>query len=537
MKSALLCARGWSRHVEQFNPGNETRPRRSAVPFRQPQANFGCTTVGVASQGGLCGRGRAAKRDVLSAETDLAASPGYHYTQPARISSLQRLTDTHGMDSRIQNTSPQNTTQATTTTPAAASGSGSNNGNSSFYRTEEARVTDNGQWCITVCPTIGGHFQLQVSAQDTVDGLMKAIGKRLKIQREKISLLYRERLLTEGTLSENGIHEGCKITLLPNVESGLVPPKPEHTVLQALENLSDSQVNAFLAGRSPLTLAMRLGEHMMFVQLQLSTSPPSLKHSQPPHRCLRKSASHPQHVPSTIQPSSNVHRHSTAHGAFSRTAPAADPSRVADDGRASGPRNGGATLSEAKQNLSQKLKEFSQVAKTQGDETVETPVAQRPSSSSSSSSSSTSSSSSSSTSSSSSPYSSHAIIESMEQVGQGVYSGTFSASVERFFEHVLSRGACISPASAPTQQRPTDMYDSTRDSDQDIPRGGEIDRDRAARPRRSYMGLAGENLPYTTHGGRRLPLLLRVEAARCRLRSEKQKRLVKKNASTYVDTE
>ena len=30
------------------------------------------------------------------------------------------------------------------------------------------------------------------------------------------------RLLTEGTLSENGIHEGCKITLLPNVESGLV---------------------------------------------------------------------------------------------------------------------------------------------------------------------------------------------------------------------------------------------------------------------------------------------------------------------------
>ena len=106
----------------------------------------------------------------------------------------------------------------------------------------------------------------------------------------------------------------------------------------------------------------------MFVQLQLSTSPSSLKHSQPPHRCLRKSASHPQHVPSTIQPSSNVHRHSTAHGAFSRTVPAADPSRVADDGRASCPRNGGATLSEAKQNLSQKLKEFSQVAKTQGDE-------------------------------------------------------------------------------------------------------------------------------------------------------------------------
>ena len=95
------------------------------------------------------------------------------------------------MDSRIQNTTP-----ATTTTPTAASSStsktGKNNG-SSYYRTDEARVMDNGQWCITVCPTIGGHFQLQVGARDTVDGLKKVIGKRLKIQREKISLLYRER--------------------------------------------------------------------------------------------------------------------------------------------------------------------------------------------------------------------------------------------------------------------------------------------------------------------------------------------------------
>ena len=37
------------------------------------------------------------------------------------------------------------------------------------------------------------------------------------------------------------------------------------------------QVNDFLAGKSPLTLAMRLGDHMMFVQLQLSTSQSSSK--------------------------------------------------------------------------------------------------------------------------------------------------------------------------------------------------------------------------------------------------------------------
>ena len=32
-----------------------------------------------------------------------------------------------------------------------------------------------------------------------------------------------------------------------------------------------SQISEFLSGRAPLVLAMRLGDHMMFIQLQLST--------------------------------------------------------------------------------------------------------------------------------------------------------------------------------------------------------------------------------------------------------------------------
>lgn len=47
---------------------------------------------------------------------------------------------------------------------------------------------------------------------------------------------------------------------------------PDSRVMQALENLSDTQVNDFLTGRAPLLLAMKIGEHMMFVQLQLSTT-------------------------------------------------------------------------------------------------------------------------------------------------------------------------------------------------------------------------------------------------------------------------
>lgn len=45
--------------------------------------------------------------------------------------------------------------------------------------------------------------------------------------------------------------------------------------MQALETLDDSQVENFLTGRSPLNLTMRLGEHLMFVHLQLTSVPPA----------------------------------------------------------------------------------------------------------------------------------------------------------------------------------------------------------------------------------------------------------------------
>lgn len=45
--------------------------------------------------------------------------------------------------------------------------------------------------------------------------------------------------------------------------------------MQALESLNDSQVNDFLSGKTPLNLSMRLGDHMMLIQLQLSTVKPT----------------------------------------------------------------------------------------------------------------------------------------------------------------------------------------------------------------------------------------------------------------------
>uniref|UniRef100_A0A8C9FE26 Midnolin n=1 Tax=Pavo cristatus TaxID=9049 RepID=A0A8C9FE26_PAVCR len=85
------------------------------------------------------------------------------------------------------------------------------------------------------------------------------------------SLLSRSRL-SSGKLQDLGVVEGSKLTLVPTVEAGLMSQasRPEQSVMQALESLTETQVNDFLSGRSPLTLALRVGDHMMFVQLQLA---------------------------------------------------------------------------------------------------------------------------------------------------------------------------------------------------------------------------------------------------------------------------
>ena len=47
--------------------------------------------------------------------------------------------------------------------------------------------------CITVAPFTGGPFEVSVNKGDTVEELKKVIARRLKVSKERIYLLYRER--------------------------------------------------------------------------------------------------------------------------------------------------------------------------------------------------------------------------------------------------------------------------------------------------------------------------------------------------------
>ncbi|XP_052777092.1 midnolin-like [Mya arenaria] len=125
---------------------------------------------------------------------------------------------------------------------------------------------------LTIATTTGAHFRITVSGLDSVIGLKYALARKFRLLAGRTSLLYKDRLLLAGTLADNDVRNGGVLTIVPSMETGSHNMTTNSRVMQALENLSESQVNDFLTGRAPLLLAMKLGEHMMFVQLQLSNS-------------------------------------------------------------------------------------------------------------------------------------------------------------------------------------------------------------------------------------------------------------------------
>uniref|UniRef100_A0A671MB55 Midnolin-like n=1 Tax=Sinocyclocheilus anshuiensis TaxID=1608454 RepID=A0A671MB55_9TELE len=104
---------------------------------------------------------------------------------------------------------------------------------------------------VSISSTTGSRFELSVPLEETVEGLNRRLSEKLRVPRERLLLLHRDTRLNSGKLLDFGVADGSRLTLVPTVEAGLM-------------------VSDFLSGRSPLTLALRVGDHMMFVQLQLA---------------------------------------------------------------------------------------------------------------------------------------------------------------------------------------------------------------------------------------------------------------------------
>ncbi|XP_044225052.1 midnolin-A-like [Thunnus albacares] len=125
---------------------------------------------------------------------------------------------------------------------------------------------------LSITSTTGSPVELTVPRGETVEGLRTRISQKLRLQTDKIVLLHKDRQLTAGKLLDLGVANGSKLTLVPVIEAGLVcsTARAEKTMMDVLESLTEVQISDFLSGRSPLTINLGIGAHMMYVQLQLS---------------------------------------------------------------------------------------------------------------------------------------------------------------------------------------------------------------------------------------------------------------------------
>uniref|UniRef100_U3KHV6 Midnolin n=1 Tax=Ficedula albicollis TaxID=59894 RepID=U3KHV6_FICAL len=92
--------------------------------------------------------------------------------------------------------------------------------------------------------TTGTRYELSVPAEETVEGLKRRLSQRLKVPKERLAVCR----LSSGKLQDLGVVEGSKLTLVPTVEAGLMSQasRPEQSVMQALESLTETQVRGKL---------------------------------------------------------------------------------------------------------------------------------------------------------------------------------------------------------------------------------------------------------------------------------------------------
>ncbi|XP_024083472.1 midnolin homolog isoform X2 [Cimex lectularius] len=286
--------------------------------------------------------------------------------------------------------------------------------------------------------------------------------------------------LREGTIQENQLINGSRLTLLPSVETGLLAQRPEQSVMQALESLNDSQVNDFLSGKAPLNLTMRLGDHMMLIQLQLSTVAPSGSAGGKKRRVAGfpgMSSLKPPPQPPPPQPQAATSQAQTqTQNVATNTDCACDVKPVLDT----------KALAEASRNLTQTLKQLSsEVLTSKSDSVEELNNAKRRQG---------------------------AIIESMHHHGKGVYSGTFSGTLnpalqDRFGRpkrdistiiHILNDLLCATPqyraaaqeAAKPQPQAASSSSQScSSESSTSADRAAESDENRATRGKMERLRL------------------------------------------------
>lgn len=144
---------------------------------------------------------------------------------------------------------------------------------------------------VKIQPTIGPPFTLSLPSTTKISNLKESISDRMGLSPQKMTLLLHSNELNAGTLSENSIEDGTELRLVPAIESGVTAANsvdPVAMMKHSMSGISDQQIDDFLNGKSPLSVAIRVGESVVVVNLhrakveEIEVEPPATK-----RRCIR----------------------------------------------------------------------------------------------------------------------------------------------------------------------------------------------------------------------------------------------------------
>ncbi|XP_037537265.1 midnolin-like [Nematolebias whitei] len=192
---------------------------------------------------------------------------------------------------------------------------------------------------LSITSTTGGPVEITVPRGETVDSLRTRISQKLSLQTDRMVLVHKDRLLTAGTLVHQGVRDGSRLTLVPATETGSMSLNgKERTMMDTLASLTETQIDDFLSGHSPLTLSLGTGAHTMCVQLQLSQDAKRMHEDEEPQtgqptsdssssRFFTPQSSSPPSL-STPSPQRSSHRPRTSFSSSKSVPPVSCPSPV-----------------------------------------------------------------------------------------------------------------------------------------------------------------------------------------------------------------
>jgi hypothetical protein len=123
---------------------------------------------------------------------------------------------------------------------------------------------------IVIFPVIGNNLEAKVRNTDTIERLKNAISIYLQIPKENFVLSFSDTQLKKGSLKENGITKGCRITLLPSARTGLLGRKHEYSALRQLQNDKEKETNSFLNETESLQFLVRFRGYETKFQVNLT---------------------------------------------------------------------------------------------------------------------------------------------------------------------------------------------------------------------------------------------------------------------------